>query len=74
MVKICEDMNFLDHTDMELYHSVKGYEALNKDAIEKTKVLKHEIENIESVLTESLSKINEISENSDKNIEKEQNN
>ena len=74
MVKICEDMNFLDNSDIELLNSVKGYEALNKKAILKTQVLKQEIENIEGVLTNSLNKINEISEVDESNGQKEQNN
>merc|ERR1711934_720716 len=62
MVQLVSQMNFLDDTDFNLLNSVKGYEALNKNAINKTKILKEELENIESVLSSSLNKINEVSE------------
>merc|ERR1719264_772623 len=68
MVQLVSQMNFLDDTDFNLLNSVKGYEALNKNAINKTKILKEELENIESVLSSSLNKINEVSEANNNNL------
>ena len=67
MVNLVSKMDFQDLNDMELLNGVKGYESQNKNAINKTNIIKTELEQIQTVLSGSLNKINDVSEDSTTN-------